>query len=108
MISLQVECIKQIFELCMHIQHISDKADLIRSFNCTVKRLDITNQQHVGYIKYVQTFINTLLTHSVEGLLLRFPSAMIIYYRYHTLQYVIGINLYMKKAKKVTWILWIT
>ena len=48
--------IKQIFELCMHIQHISDKAD----FNFRVKRLDITTQQHIGYIKYVQTFINTM------------------------------------------------
>ena len=30
---------------------------------------------------------------------------MIIYYRYHTLQRVIGITLYMIKAKKVTCIL---
>ncbi len=59
-ISLQVECIKQIFELCMHIQHISDKADFIRSFNCRVKRLDITTQQYIGYTKFVQTFINTM------------------------------------------------
>ena len=35
-ISLQVECIKQIFELCMHIHNISDKADFIRSFNFRV------------------------------------------------------------------------
>ena len=59
-ISLQVECIKQIFELCMHIQNISDKTDFIRSFNFRVKRFDITTQQHIGYIKYVQTFINTM------------------------------------------------
>ena len=45
----------------MHIQNISDKAEFIRCFNCRVKRLDITTQQYayIGYIKYVQTFINT-------------------------------------------------
>ena len=59
-ISLQVECIKQIFEVCMHIQNISDKADFIRSFNFRVKRLDLTTQQHIIYIKYVQTFIYTM------------------------------------------------
>ena len=59
-ISLQVECIKQIFKLCMHIQNISDKADFIRSFNFRVKRLDLTTQQHIRYIKYVQTFIYTM------------------------------------------------
>ncbi len=59
-ISLQVECIKQIFELSMHIQNIIDKADFIRRLNIRVKRLDITTQQHIGYIKYVQTFITTM------------------------------------------------
>ena len=44
----------------MHIQNISDKADFIRSFNFRVKRLDLTTQQHIRYIKYVQTFIYTM------------------------------------------------
>ena len=30
-ISLQVDCIKQMLELCMHIQNINNKSDLIRS-----------------------------------------------------------------------------
>ena len=40
------------FELCMHIQNISNKADFIRSLKFKVKRLDITTQRHIGYIKY--------------------------------------------------------
>ena len=39
-ISLQVDCIKQIMlELCMHIQHINNKSDLIRSLKLRAKIL---------------------------------------------------------------------
>ena len=59
-ISLQVDCIKQMLELCMHIQNINNKSNLIRSFKFRVKRLDITTQQHIGYRRYAQTFINMM------------------------------------------------
>ena len=59
-ISLQVDCIKQMLELCMHIQHINNKSDLIRSLKFRAKILDITTQQHMGYRKYYQTFINLM------------------------------------------------
>ena len=59
-ISLQVDCITQMLELCMHIQHINNKSDLIRSLKFRAKMLDITTQQHIGYRKYSQTFINLM------------------------------------------------
>ena len=78
-ISLQVECIKQIFELCTHIQNISDKADFIISFNFKVKRLDLTTQQHIRYIKYVQTFIHDVSIHTqylTSNCVIRYPSTV--------------------------------
>ena len=59
-ISLQVDCIKQMLKLCMHIQTINNKSNLIRSFKLRVKRLNITTQQHIGYRQYAQTFINMM------------------------------------------------
>ena len=59
-ISLQVDCIKQMLELCMHIQNINNKSNLIRSLKFRVKRLDITTQQHIAYSQYAQTFMNMM------------------------------------------------
>ena len=59
-ISLQVDCIKQMLELCMHIQHINNKSDLIRSLKFRAKILDNTTQQLIGYRKYYQTVINLM------------------------------------------------
>ena len=59
-ISLQVDCIKQMLELCMHIQHINNQSDLIRSLKFRAKIFDITTQQHIGFTKYSQTFINIM------------------------------------------------
>ena len=42
----------------MHIEHIKNKSDLIKSLKFRVNLLDITTQQHIGSRKYSQTFIN--------------------------------------------------
>ena len=59
-ISLQVDCIKQMLELCMNIQNINNKSNLIRNLKFRVKRLDITTQQHIACRQYAQTFINMM------------------------------------------------
>ena len=52
--------LNKMLELCMHIQYINNKSDLIRRLKFRAKMLDITTQQHIGYRKYSQTFINLM------------------------------------------------
>ena len=46
---------------------LNNKSNLIRSLKFRVKRHDITTQQHIGYRKYAQTFINMMRAYKLNA-----------------------------------------